>query len=176
MSNRDVNRAILGTLLFVVPAMYGQQTTNTNCSVNGNTANCTSTTTDTGAQQQRAYEAGQQIGNALGSGIALAMQSHSKSSWVKKFCARHPGESWRWTRNRDGALLDSGRCPTDEDKGVMAANEFMAHHKDYIKEPANSNVVVAYLEEHKLDPREEKSYEHAYTDLKKSGQLDLYKK
>jgi hypothetical protein len=178
MSNQGVNRAkaTLGALLFVVPAMYGQQTTNTNCTVNGNAANCTSTTIDTGAQQQRAYEAGQQFGNALGAGIAAGMQAHAFSKGLKKYCAAHPGQDWHYYSRLDGHTLSSGYCPTDEDKGVTAANEFMARHKDYIKESANSNVVVAYLQEHRLDPREEKSYEHAYNDLKKSGQLDLYKK
>jgi hypothetical protein len=71
--------------------------------------------------------------------------------------------------------VSSGTCPTDEQKGVVAANEFMAHHKEFIREPANSQVMVAYLEAHKLDPREEKSYERAYKDLKKSGQLELYR-
>jgi hypothetical protein len=171
-------RAIIGVLLLFAPVIRGQQTTttNTNCNVYGNNANCTSTssTTDNAAQQQQAYEAGQKVGDAIGGGIALAMQSHSKNSWVKKFCAGHPGESWRWTRNSDGTLLDSGRCLTDEDKGVIAANEFMAHHKDFIKGQPNSEALVAYLDTHNLDPRLEKSYERAYKDLKKAGQLQLY--
>ena len=174
MSNCGI--VILGVLLFAGSAMQGQQTTNTNCSVLGSNVNCTSTTTDNAAQQQQAYEAGQKVGDAVGNGIALAMLSHAKNSGIKKYCAGHPGESWRWMRSSDEVLLDSGRCPTDEEKGVIAANEFMGRHKDFIREQANSKVLVAYLGDHKLDPRDEKSYERAYKDLKKAGQLDLYKK
>ncbi len=37
----------------------------------------------------------------------------------------------------------------------------MGRHKDLIKSPDNSKIMVAYLEDHKFDPREEKSYEKA---------------
>lgn len=168
--------AILGTLVLTSHLMRSQQTTNTNCNVNGNAINCTSTATDNGAQQQRSYEAGQQIGNALGNGLAGAMQAHSFSKGLKKYCDAHPGEEWHYGNKVDGRVLSSGRCPTDEDKGLIAANEFMAHHKDYIRCPANSQLMVAYLETHKLDPREQKSYERGYKDLKKDGQLQLYAK
>jgi hypothetical protein len=123
-----------------------------------------------------AYEAGQQVGNALGSGLAVAMQAHSQTKWVKHFCAGHPGEGWHFTRTSDGRVVLTGTCPTDEQNSVVAANEFMARHKEFKREPANSQAMVAYLETHKLDPREEKFYEHAYKDLKKAGQLDLYTK
>jgi len=156
---------ILSSSLLLADHASAQQTTNTNCNVYGNTINCTSNTTDTAAQQQRAYEAGQQIGNALGQGLVRAMHNHAVKKSMKSFCDSHPG----WT-------AEGYRCPTQEDKGVAAANKFMAHHKDFIPEAANSKVLVAYLGEHKLDPREEKSYERAYEDLKKAGQLDLYRK
>jgi hypothetical protein len=176
-SNSVIRMAILLSILSLAGhTIRGQQTTNTNCNTNGSMTNCTSTTTDNGAQQQRAYEAGQQLGNAIGSGLVAAMQSHSHNSWVKKYCAAHPGEDWRWFRKSDGRTIDSGRCPSDEDKGAIAANEFMAHHKDFIRGPENSKVMVAYLEDHRLDPREQKSYERAYKDLKKTSQLSLYSK
>jgi hypothetical protein len=168
--------AILSILLFVGPTLNGQQTTNTNCTVYGNSANCTSTTTDNAAQQQRAYEAGQQVGNAIGLGLAAGMQAHAQTKWVRNYCAAHPGEGWRWYSKADGHTISSGRCETDGDRAVAAANVFMSHHKEFIPGPANSQVLVAYLETNKLDPRQEKSYERAYKDLKHSGQLDLYKK
>ncbi len=165
-----------GLLALASCSMQGQQTTTTNCNVAGNNVNCTSNTTDYGAQQRQAYENGQQIGNALGSGLAIAMQAHSQNKWVKHFCEGHPGGSWHWTRRSDGAITASGNCPTDSDKSLIAANEFMAHHREYIKEADNSKVLVAYLEEHKLDPRVEKSYEKAFKDLRKSRQIELYAK
>jgi hypothetical protein len=165
---------ILCTFLFFVPAMRGQQTTNTNCTVYGNSANCTSTTTDNTAQQQRAYEAGQEIGNALGTAIAAGINSHAQTKWVRNYCAAHPGDGWRWFNKATGRTISSGRCATDDDKALEAANTFMSRHTDFIKGQANSQVLTAYLATHKLDPREEKSYERAYRDLKKSGQLQLY--
>ena len=54
------------------------------------------------------------------------------------------------------------------------ANEFIAHHKDFIRSAANANVVVTFLEMNKLDPRERRSYEKAYRELKKAGKLELY--
>ena len=155
--------ALLALVLPVRGIMQGQQTTNTNCTTSGNYTNCTSNTTDYSAQQQQMYQAGQQIGNALGVGIGSAIRAHSQKKAAKKFCESHPG----WT-------IGTMYCPTDEDKGLQAANAFMARHKDYIREPSNSKTLVAYLDTHRLDPREEKSYERAYTDLKKSGELDLY--
>lgn len=167
------NIAVGITLLFGAHVLSAQTTT-TNCNTYGSMTNCTSTSN--AAQQQQAYEAGQQVGNAIGAGIAVAIESHRRSKWVKHYCAENPGQIWRWTRNSDGYVLASGYCPTVADRQVAAANEFMAKHHDYIPETENANVMVAYLEEHKLDPREERSYERGYKDLKKSGKLQLYSK
>jgi hypothetical protein len=151
-----------------------QQTTDTNCTLYGNTANCTSTTTDHSADNQRSYEAGQQVGNAIGVGLARAIGAGRRASWVKKFCAHHPGSGWHW--GTPGNITDRGTCPTSADERVEAANAFIAKHKDYVPEPANGTVMVAYIDAHNLDPRQEKSYERGYKDLKKSGQLHLYSK
>jgi hypothetical protein len=168
-------KVILGILLFAASATRGQTTTNTNCTVNGSNANCTSTSTDNSAQQQRADETGQQLGEAPASGIALAMQTYARNKWVKNYCAGHPGSNWHWPQNSDGALFASGHCPTDAEVGAVAVNEFMAHHRKYIKCQENSDALDAYLTFHRLDPRIEKSYERAYKDLKKDGRLQLYR-
>lgn len=73
-------------------------------------------------------------------------------------------------------MIASGHCPSDEDKDVAAAKQFMAHHKDFKPCNANSKVMVAYIETHSFNPREQKSYERAYKALKKAGQLELYAK
>jgi hypothetical protein len=158
------------------PLANGQQTTNTSCTTIGNNTNCTSTTTDYAAQQQHAYEQGQKIGNALGAGITQGMQAHAFNKGLNKYCASHPGETWHYYSGIDGHELSSGYCPNDEDKALAAANTFMAKHKDYKPKPANSKALVTYFDVHNLDPREEKSYERAYRELKKNGQLDLYAK
>lgn len=169
-------RAIIGVLLLFAPALHGQQTTttNTNCNVYGDNANCTSisTTTDNAAQQQQAYEAGQKVGDAIGLGLAAGIDAHRRTNWVKHFCAGHPGAGWTWGNAQHVAA--SGQCPTDESKALTAANTFMSRHKDFIKNKANSEAITAYLDSHNLDPREEKSYERAFKDLKKAGQLQLY--
>jgi hypothetical protein len=167
---------LAGTLLMASTTMQAQQTTNTNCTLYGNTANCTSDTTDYGAQRQRDYENGQRIGNALGVGIGRAVQAHRMSNGIKNYCAAHPGQNYTWRRNSDGRTMASGYCPTQEDKAVTTANEFVAHHKDYKPCVANSQVMTSYIDSRRLDPREKKTYERAYNEMKRTGQLELYAK
>lgn len=130
--------ATLGILLTICNGAFGQQTTTTDCTQNGNNTNCTSNTTDYSAQQQQSYEAGQKIGNALGTGIAAAMQGHSFNKGLKKYCAEHPGEVWHYGSKRDGTVISSGRCPSNEDVAVAAANKFMSKHSKFIPCPENS--------------------------------------
>jgi hypothetical protein len=178
MSSHVVVRTatVLVGVLILAGSAYGQETTNTNCTLSGNTANCTSNTTDYGAQQQRSYEEGQEVGSALGQGIGLAMQRHSFSKGLNKYCAAHPGAEWHYYSRADGHLLSSGHCPSEDEKAEAVANEFLSRHKDFIPEPANSKAMIAYMESHKLNPLEKKSYDHAYKALKKASQLDLYAK
>ncbi len=177
MSRHIAVHVALGFLLLAGNA-HGQTTTNTNCTLSGNTANCTSNTTDYGAQQQRAYENGQAIGQAIGAPIGQAIYAarvrHAEKKWVRKYCADYPGLDWHyWVGSR---IIASGHCSTVDEKGAMAANDFMAHHKDFKPCEGNSKIMTAYIETHKLDPREEKSYERTYKALRKTGQLELYAK
>lgn len=98
------------TILALTTFACGQQTTNTNCSVNGNNANCTSTTTDSAAQQRQATEAGRQVGTGVGNVIAIMVSNHTRNKWVKNYCASHPGGSWKWTNNADGHVMATGQC------------------------------------------------------------------
>jgi hypothetical protein len=144
-----------------------------NCTTAGSNINCTSTTTDYGAQQQRDYEAGQQVGRAIGSGVAVAIQRHSFNKSVQRYCSKHPGQNW------SSGSGETGYCPSDSDKIAEATLAFMARHRDYIPDGVyfggpNHQHMIAYLDTHRLDPRREKSYERAYRDLKQSGQLQLY--
>jgi len=167
---------MLGILLFAGHFTNGQQSTNTHCTLYGNMASCSSTTTDYGAQQQRNNEAARQAGEAIGRGLARAMQQHCFSKQVKKYCAGHPGQDWTSRSHANGAIFSSGHCPSEEDRVAEVANEFAASHKDFKRGPANAQAVITYIEAHNLDPRERRSYERAYKDLKKSGQLELYKR
>lgn len=174
--DRGLSHAVFALSIFVVtgPLLICQQTTNTNCTTYGSNTNCTSTTTDYSAQQQQAYEQGQAAGAALGQGIARAMQAHSFSKGLKKYCDAHPGQEWHYYSRADGHTISSGHCPTDEDEALEAANLFMSKHKDYIPGATNSQLITGYLDSHRLDPREERSYETAYKGLKKDGKLELY--
>ncbi len=132
-------RVIIGVFLLFAPIIRGQQTTttNSNCNLYGNNANCTSTstTTDNAAQQQQAYEAGQRVGSAIGQGIAAGMQAHAFSKGLQRYCDAHPGEEWHYYSRTDGHALSSGHCPSDDDKALAAANTFMAHHKGLHQRP-----------------------------------------
>lgn len=184
--NIGTQRLAVLAVLWLAPhhLTYGQTTnTTTNCTLSGNTANCTSTSTDDKArraqqaeQQREAYETGQEIGTALGQGIARARQVHAFNKGLRNYCAAHPGEDWHYSSRTDGHEISSGHCPTDDDKVTAAANEFVSHHKDFMRTTANAQALVAYAEANKLDPRERKTYERAYKDLKKAGQLGLYDK
>jgi hypothetical protein len=102
--------------------MYGQTTTtDTNCTINGNTANCTSTSTDDSAQRQaraaaqaeqdKANEqAGAAVGNAMGGLVGAAMRKHAIAKQYKAYCNQHPGEPWA-RRDAKGTVLDQGTCP-----------------------------------------------------------------
>jgi len=67
-------------------------------------------------------------------------------------------------------------CSPDDDKVIAAANDFASHHKEFMPSPVNVQAFTSYIEANKLDARERKSYEKAYKDLKKEGQLELYSK
>lgn len=86
---------ILSLLLASLAA--AQTTTTTNCDVNGNQVNCTST--DDNAQQQAKAQqqadndkAMSDLGSALGTGLANAINNHKLKKQLKQFCAAHPGE------------------------------------------------------------------------------------
>jgi len=98
-------------------SMHGQTTTtDTNCTMNGNTANCTSTSTDDSAairaQQERQAEQdkaneqlGAAVGNAMGRGI-LAMRDRHK---FNSYCKQHAGEPY--TRTWPDGRKEEGTCP-----------------------------------------------------------------
>lgn len=165
---------ILSVLLVAHAIPQQTTTTDTNCRLSGNTADCTSTsnTIDNGAQQR----ANQEAAATLGRGLGLALAAHSNNRTIKKYCGAHPGATWQLTSNADGHLMASGRCPDDQDKAGEAVGKFMAKHKDYVPGQANSAIMMALIRARNLDPREEKTYERVYNELKKQNVLQLYSK
>jgi hypothetical protein len=124
MRNATLRLAMLVVLLFAMRhSMHGQTTTtDTNCTVYGNTANCTSTSTDDSAQRRaqaeaqaekdrQAEELGKSMGNALGAGIGAMARVHNFHKQVKQYCKQHPGETWTWGNDNNGEVYKSGQCP-----------------------------------------------------------------
>lgn len=155
---------ILAMSLFAFGA-HAQATTSTTCNTSGSITNCTSNTTDYDAQNRRAYEQGQQVGNAIGQGMAAAMQAHSFNKGRTRYCAAHPGQDW--TYYRAGGDNIAGHCPSGDEKATETANLFMSKHRDFIPCAENSQAVTGYLEAKNLSPLEEKSLERGHKNLKK---------
>lgn len=163
----------LSVLAIASPVLFAQQAAITNFTTSGINADFTSTRIDYVVQPQHVHEQGQQNRNSLRSPVPVAKQAQLFTfKSVKKFCALHPDEDWRYVR-ADGQVLSTGHCLSDLDKGFEAATNFRSHHRDFIAGESNAQLMTDYLESHRLDPREEKSYEIAYKDLKKAGMLDL---
>ena len=133
INNATRRVAMLVVLTFALRhSMHGQTTTtDTNCTLNGNTANCTSTSTDDSAairaQQERQAEQdkaneqlGAAVGNAMGRGI-LAMRDRHK---FNSYCKQHAGEPY--TRTWPDGRKEEGTCPgtlvVTKEKLVEASN------------------------------------------------------
>jgi hypothetical protein len=104
-------------LLLLLCATAIGQTTNTQCqgstiqvpagqgTYTSGQANCVSTSNPPpapGVSMQQATEAGQNLGR----GIASIRARHS----VKKFCKKHPGQSWQY-KNPTAGIDAAGVCP-----------------------------------------------------------------
>jgi len=98
------------TVLLFAAIAVGQNstsTTQTNCTLNGNMADCTSNTQTQAQPQQSSTQSAQQFHQgmqALGTGIAY----HKANSWVKKYCKKHPGSTWWYQSPATGHL--EGTC------------------------------------------------------------------
>ena len=107
----SLNRLLVFGVLCVSIALAQNSTTNTTCQLNGNTANCTSTTqqvpqaTTPSQSLEQGYRVGQEMGRPIGQAIAY----HRANRWVKKFCKKHPGASWWYSSPATGRL--EGACP-----------------------------------------------------------------
>ncbi|MGB8523916.1 MAG: hypothetical protein WCD43_13195, partial [Candidatus Acidiferrales bacterium] len=75
--------------ILAVPAARAQQT-NTNCTLNGNTANCTSNSTPTFQQSMDSFNKSMQ---ATGNNIAAARQANMNAKVKIEYCHQNPGGS-----------------------------------------------------------------------------------
>jgi hypothetical protein len=149
---------VLGACMLLVLTSQSQQTV---CTQSGNQTTCTTGPTP--------YQQGQAIGAPIGQALGNRMYAHRAHTAAKKFCSSRPGATFY-------GPLGQVYCPTYNDLVVGAVNEFHSHHGEVMQNKDNAGVMVAYLEEHRLDPSREKSYELAYKALKKAKALQLYAK
>jgi hypothetical protein len=95
---------LLATLLLLSgSAVPQQQKTETKCQKIGDNIDCTSTTTDTAAQQKANQEAADNI-------VGKPIMAWRVNRGVKKYCKQHPGEPFHWTMP-DGTIVRRGVCP-----------------------------------------------------------------
>jgi hypothetical protein len=150
--------------LLLCPAWASAQVT-TVCTLSGSTAYCTSN--DQGArvaeQQREQYATGQ----AIGSGIGMAIFRAHFPGWRRKYCSTHPTQPYIYSNAAGNSI--SGTCPTAEGLANEVAAEWLAKHPNYEPNPANGQTMVAYVAEHHLSFLETKSYDEAYRDLKSKG-------
>ena len=99
-----------------------------------------------------------QVGNALGMGIAAAIQNH-----------RNPGQRsvaavWQ---HQDKKAHNEYSAWSD---GV---HEVLARHQEVANNQTNRVILLMYVQNNHLSPEETRSWEKAYTNLKSDGKLEL---
>jgi hypothetical protein len=162
---------VLTTALFTPRTASAQQLiAGASCVLSGNDANCPIDLARISNAQQHAFtSAADPRAGVAPDGVEARAFSKSRV----KFCAENPGKDWHYFSMSDGQLLSAGHCLSDDEKAAAAANAFVTHHKEFVRSQQNSEVLTAYCDTHNLDPRDEKSYERAYKDLRKSKKLAL---
>lgn len=80
------------------------------------------------------------------------------------------------TPNCTTSAADTEPQHNDGERAVAIVNEFMARHKDLLPCQQNSTAITSYLVAHNLNPLDENSFEKAFKDLRKQGQLKLHAK
>jgi hypothetical protein len=81
----------------------GQQKTETTRIKNDDIIKCSSTTTDTAAQEKANQEAADTL-------VGKPIMALRINRGVKKYCKKHPGEPYHWTMP-DGQVVRRGVCP-----------------------------------------------------------------
>ena len=61
----------------------------------------------------------------------------------------------------------------DGDPAVAVVSQFLARHKNFIPCSQNSTAMTSYLEAHNLNPLKESSFEQAFEELRRRGQLKI---
>lgn len=140
-------------IIFLLLARFGYaQSTNTNCTANGNQADCNT-------QTQQANQNGEKLGAGLGQlAVALAIRHAQKAT--ESFCHNNPGQVYK-----------GYQCPTLEQAAVETAISWRDRHPKFHQCPENANVMINYMTSNNLDPTSYKSYDTAFKALKKQGKI-----
>ena len=136
------------------------QTYNTSCTLYPNAAYCTTVKADGGAAsaaeaQRQQYETGQ----AIGSGMGMAIFRAHFPGWRRKHCSQHPEQPFDYRNARGDSI--TGTCPTLNQLANEAAQEFRGKHPYAVKSPEQAQAMDKYIADNKLSPWEPKSYEKA---------------
>ncbi len=110
-----MKKKVIAIIAALSTSLAASAQVSTNCSRVGDSVSCT--TIDYGAQQRQAYEAGQQIGNALGLLIARGIEAHRFHSAIKNECKRLPPLG-QWELHNDLGQRWTGTCPLPKGKSV----------------------------------------------------------
>ena len=149
-------------LLFIglVTNVANAQTINTTCTLYPGVAYCTSTANDGGAAvaaqaRQQQYETGQ----AIGSGIGMAIFRAHFPGWRRNYCSKHPGQPFYYGNAAGDSI--TGNCPTLNGLANEAAAEFLAKHPGAVQSREHATAIDDYLAENHLPAWQAKSYEKA---------------
>ncbi len=156
----SVIKFVLAGILGFGSSLGHAQTINTSCVLYPGAAYCTSTITDGGAAaaaqaRQQQYETGQ----AIGSGIGMAIFRAHFPGWRRKHCSTHPGQPFYYG-NADGDSI-TGTCPTLQGLANEAAAEFVGKHPSAVTSAEQAVAIDKYIADNHLPNWQPKSYEKA---------------
>lgn len=152
-----MKKVCVGPLVLLLAAVGFGQTINTTCTLYPTTAYCTSTSSGASiaeAQRQQ-YEAGQ----AIGSGVGMAIFRAHFPGWRRKHCSTHPGQPFHYGNARGDSI--TGTCPTLNGLANEAAAEFLAKHPGAVQSREHAAAIDNYIAENHLPTWEPKSFDKA---------------
>jgi hypothetical protein len=155
----------LGFLYLSMPLLA--QTYNTSCTLYPNGASCTTVKADGGAAaaaEERKQQA--EAGQAIGSGMGMAIFRAHFPGWRRKHCSQHPEQPFDYRNARGDSI--TGTCPTLNQLANEAAQEFRGKHPYAVKSPEQAQAMDKYIADNKLSPWEPKSYEKAAKETEKN--------
>jgi hypothetical protein len=124
-------------------------TISTTCTLYPGAAYCTSTANDGGAAAAaQAREQQYETGQAIGSGIGMAIFRAHFPSWRRKYCSKHPGQLFYYG-NASGDSI-TGTCPTQNGLANEAAAEFLAKHPGAVQSHEHAATIDNYIAEKQL--------------------------